>query len=42
MFVTNNHASFYLYCKKNLVKHQESQNILTMIVDHLLDLAMEV
>ena len=31
-FVINNHASFHLCSKQNLVKRQKSQNIMTMIV----------
>ena len=33
MFITNNHASFHLRLKENLVKHQKIQNILPMVVD---------
>ena len=34
MFVTNNHALFYLWWKKNLVKHQKCEYIvMTMILD---------
>ena len=32
MFITNNSDSFHLWLKKNLIKHQKSQNIMTMIV----------
>ena len=30
MFITNNSDSFHLWLKKNLIKHQKSQNIMTM------------
>ena len=34
MFITNNHDSFHLWLKENLVKYQKkSQNIMTNIVD---------
>ena len=32
-FVTNNQASFHLWYKEKLVKHQNSQNIMTMVVE---------
>ena len=31
-FITNNHDSFHLWWKENLVKHQHSQNIMTIVV----------
>ena len=31
--MTNNQASFHLWWKKNLVKHKNSHNIMTMVVD---------
>ena len=32
IFISNNHASFHLRGRANLVKHQKSQNIMKMIV----------
>ena len=32
MFITNNHASFYLGWEEHLLKYQKSQNILIIIV----------
>ena len=34
MFISNNRASFLLWWKKNLVKHQNLLNIMQMIVDY--------
>ena len=33
MFISNNRISFHLWCKEDLVKIKESQNIMKMIVD---------
>ena len=33
MFVSYNHASFYLWWQESLVKHKKSENITTIIVD---------
>ena len=35
MLVSNNRASFQLWWKESLIKHQKSQNIMKMIVDTL-------
>ena len=35
LFITNNHASFHLWWKKNLFNHQKVQNIMKMIIEEV-------
>ena len=32
MLISNNRVSFHFWCRENLLKHQQSQNIMEMIV----------